>query len=109
MAILKIARMGHPILTGKAMKVDDPTSSSVRRLASDMLETMIDAPGVGLAAPQVHVPLRVIAFRVPPVRENDNQSLAAKVIINPEINDFQYTSLGETFMVRTDPSHERKR
>ena len=85
MAILKIARMGHPVLTSKAMKVDDPTSSSVRRLASDMLETMIDAPGVGLAAPQVHVPLRVIVFRVPPVREDDNQSVPATVIINPEI------------------------
>ena len=85
MAILKIARMGHPILISKAMKVDDPTSPSIRQLASDMLETMIDAPGVGLAAPQVHVPLRVIAFRIPPAQEDDNQSVPATVIINPEI------------------------
>ncbi|MEE1557136.1 MAG: peptide deformylase, partial [Alphaproteobacteria bacterium] len=59
MAILKIARMGHPVLRRPAKVVAEPTSPEIRALASDMLETMIDAPGVGLAAPQVHVPLRL--------------------------------------------------
>src|SRR3546814_13989560 len=58
MAILKIARMGHPVLRRRAAPVADPTSPEIRRLVQDMLETMEDAGGTGLAAPQVHAPLR---------------------------------------------------
>jgi peptide deformylase len=68
MAILKIARMGHPVLRGRAQPVADPTAPEIRRLIEDMLETMDDADGVGLAAPQVHVPLRLVVFRLPPER-----------------------------------------
>ena len=68
MAILKIARMGHPVLRGRAQPVADPTAPDIRRLIEDMLETMDDAEGVGLAAPQVHVPLRLVVFRLPPER-----------------------------------------
>ena len=64
MAILKIARMGHPILRRKADPVADPTAPEIGRLIRDMLETMEDAGGTGLAAPQVHVPLRVVVFFV---------------------------------------------
>lgn len=64
MAILKIARMGHPILAAKAQPVADPTDPEIHRLANDMLETMIDAKGTGLAAPQVYVPLRMVLFFV---------------------------------------------
>jgi len=63
MAILKIARMGHPVLLRRADPVADPTSAEMRRLAADMAETMIDANGLGLAAPQVHVPLRLFVMR----------------------------------------------
>jgi peptide deformylase len=63
MAILKIARMGHPVLIRPAEKVDDPTSPELRRLVADMAETMEDAQGLGLAAPQVHVPLRLFVWR----------------------------------------------
>ena len=66
MAILKIARMGHPVLRVRALEVDDPRGPEVRKLVDDMLETMIDADGRGLAATQVHVPLRVVIFQVPP-------------------------------------------
>ena len=65
MAILKIARMGHPVLSRRAEDITDPTAPEIRALAQDMLETMVDAPGVGLAAPQVHVPLRMVIFRAP--------------------------------------------
>ncbi|MEC8774316.1 MAG: peptide deformylase, partial [Pseudomonadota bacterium] len=65
MAILKIAKMGHPVLRRPAEEVVDPTAPEIRRLAQDMLETMEDADGAGLAAPQVHVPLRVVIFHVP--------------------------------------------
>ncbi len=65
MAILKIARMGHPVLLQRCAPVPDPRRPEIRRLVADMIETMEDAPGVGLAAPQVHVPLRLFVFRVP--------------------------------------------
>ena len=58
MAILKIARMGHPALKTPAELVADPTAPEIQQLIKDMRETMADAGGVGLAAPQVHVPLR---------------------------------------------------
>ncbi len=64
MAILKIASMGHPVLKQRAAEVADPAAPEVRQLASDMLATMKDAGGTGLAAPQVHVPLRVLMFYV---------------------------------------------
>ncbi|MCS6891881.1 MAG: peptide deformylase [Rhodovarius sp.] len=63
MAILKIARLGHPVLLGRAEPVSDPTTPDLRRLLKDMAETMLDAQGVGLAAPQVHEPIRLILWR----------------------------------------------
>ena len=63
MAILKIARMGHPVLIRPADPVPDPTAPEIRRLVADMAETMEDASGLGLAAPQVHVPLRLFVWR----------------------------------------------
>ena len=52
MTLLKIARMGHPVLITKAEPVPDPTAREIRELADSMVETMKDAHGVGLAAPQ---------------------------------------------------------
>ena len=69
MAILKIARMGHPVLNRPAAPVADPTAAAIARLIEDMVDTLVDANGAGLAAPQVHVPLRLVLFRVPPGRE----------------------------------------
>ncbi len=63
MALLKIARMGHPVLLAPAAPVEDPTAPEIRRLVADMAETMADASGLGLAAPQVHVPLRLFVWR----------------------------------------------
>jgi peptide deformylase len=64
MAILKIARMGHPVLRGIAVAVEDSWAPEVRRLVADMTETLDDIGGAGLAAPQVHVPWRVVIFHV---------------------------------------------
>ncbi len=88
MALLKIARMGNPVLRARAAAVDDPTAPAVRQLVDDMIETMADAGGTGLAAPQVHVPLRVVVFFVGPERLTDlpgdtEQDLT--VLINPVI------------------------
>lgn len=88
MAILKIARMGHPVLLRRCDPVPDPGAPEIRRLVSDMMETMEDAPGVGLAAPQVHVPLRLFVFRVPGERSGadpDDLPVGNSVLINPEI------------------------
>ena len=88
MAILKIARMGHPVLLRRADPVADPTSPEIRRLVADMMETMEDAQGAGLAAPQVHVALRLFVFRVSPHRASgDPQDVAVPntVVINPQV------------------------
>ncbi len=77
MAILKIARMGHPLLKRVAQPIDDPGAPEVRRLVNDMLDTLEDAGGTGLAAPQVHVPRRLVLFYVSTERaqrENKRES-----------------------------------
>ena len=80
MAILKIAKMGHPVLREPASEVVDPTAPEIRRLVEDMLETMADADGAGLAAPQVHVPLRVVIFHEPEGRDEENPNLVPWVV-----------------------------
>jgi peptide deformylase len=91
MAILKIARMGHPVLARRAQEVPDPSAPEIRRLVANMIETMIDANGAGLAAPQVHVPLRVVVFQAPSERTEDtgaeifDHTAPLTVLINPEI------------------------
>src|ERR1700737_4733299 len=64
MALLKIARMGHPVLRAQSGAVEDPTAPWVRRLVEAMVETMAHAGGSGLAAPQVHMPWRIVVFQV---------------------------------------------
>jgi len=93
MAILKIARMGHPVLATPARPVPDPRAPEIRRLVNDMVETMIDANGAGLAAPQVHVPLQIVVFQAPSGRtdpglsetERFDHTAPLTVLINPEI------------------------
>lgn len=86
MAILKIARMGHPVLRRPAAPVTDPTDPEIARLVADMIDTLEDAGGVGLAAPQIHVPLRVVIFFVPGSREEgERDGVPLTVLINPQI------------------------
>jgi peptide deformylase len=93
MAILKIARMGHPVLRRRAEPVADPTAPGLRALVEDMVETMIDADGAGLAAPQVHVPARIVVFQAPEARvdeavepaERFDHTAPLTVLVNPEI------------------------
>jgi len=89
-AILKIARMGHPVLRRTADPVSDPTSQEIKNLVNDIIETMADAQGAGLAAPQVHVPLRLVIFHVPGARAMAEDGAAGTsvpltVLINPII------------------------
>ena len=93
MAILKIARMGHPVLAQIARPVADPTAPEIRHLVNDMVETMMDANGAGLAAPQVHVPLRVVIFQAPDERSDPELAEGERFdhiapltcLVNPEI------------------------
>jgi len=87
MAILKIARMGHPVLRRVAVPVTDPTTPELRRLVSDMWDTLNDADGAGLAAPQVYASVRLVIFRLPPERcQNEPEAAVdATVLFNPEI------------------------
>ncbi|MGE5517011.1 MAG: peptide deformylase [Bacteroidota bacterium] len=84
MAILKIARMGHPVLARRADPVVDPKAAEIQGLIDDMIETMADAGGAGLAAPQVHVPLRLVIFQAPAARA-EGVAVPLTVLINPEI------------------------
>ena len=65
MSILKVARLGHPVLREKAsdLEVKDIKAGKFRPLIDDMIETMHAYEGVGLAGPQVHLPLRIFVFR----------------------------------------------
>ena len=66
MAILKVSRLGHPVLREKAsdVEVKDIKAGKFKTLIDDMVETMHAYEGVGLAGPQVHLPLRVFVFEV---------------------------------------------
>lgn len=85
MAILKIARMGHSVLVDQAAPIDDPTEERVRRLVGHMAETMADAEGIGLAAPQVYQSLRLILFFDAADRDDAKTKASPMVLINPEI------------------------
>ena len=90
MAILKIARMGHPVLKRCAEEIADPEAPEIASLVEFMLDTMADADGLGLAAPQVYVPLRLVIFRIPPPdvgyeEELDRETLSLRILINPRI------------------------
>lgn len=85
MAILKIARMGHPVLLRRAEAVGDPSAPEIMRLIEDMAETLADSGGIGLAAPQVHVPLRLFVMNIPPRRAGeDGPPPGFHAVIDPE-------------------------
>ena len=84
MAILKIARMGHDVLVDPASSIEDPGAERIQRLIGHMKETMADAQGIGLAAPQVYQSLRLILFLDIPDRE-EGANRPPVVLINPEI------------------------
>jgi peptide deformylase len=89
MSILKVARMGHPVLRSRAQAVpaSEIKSAAVQRLIDDMMDTMIEYHGVGLAAPQVHEGLRLfVAVLEPGNGAGEEESPVEPIaIINPEI------------------------
>lgn len=84
--LLQLGQLGHPLLRECAEAVIDPLSVDIRELLDDMLFTMTDANGVGIAAPQVHVGKRVfIVASRPNARYPDAPQMAPTAMINPEI------------------------
>lgn len=77
MAIYPIRTFGDPVLRLETKPITD-IDAAVRTLAKDMIETMYDAPGVGLAANQIGVSRRIAVF-------DAQDELGARVMINPEI------------------------
>jgi peptide deformylase len=84
MAILDLVYEGDERLRRKAIKIRH-VDEGIRKLADDMWETMLDQHGVGLAAPQVGVGLRLIVVHVPPDYDEDDPSEYAFRLANPEI------------------------
>lgn len=77
--------MGHPVLMAVAAPIDDPTTPEIVALVDDVVETMHDAPGIGLAAPQVGVGKRLVIYSVPEGRDDTGDEQPLTVLINPEI------------------------
>ena len=84
MSILKVARMGHPVLRAKARTVDkaEIKQPSIQDFIDSMVDTMYEYSGVGLAAPQVHESLRLFVAMLDADGEGDSDAV---VLINPEI------------------------
>lgn len=88
MAIREIIQLDNPILRKKANRVTS-FDKKFQQLVDDMIETMLEAPGVGLAAPQVAVSQRLILVRLPDDEDSREEygDEAGKlyVLVNPEI------------------------
>jgi peptide deformylase len=84
MSILKVARMGHPVLRERARPLDkgELRDRFVQKLIDDMIDTMHEYHGVGLAAPQIHEGVRLF---VALLEEEPGPKSEARVLVNPEI------------------------
>jgi peptide deformylase len=94
MSILKVARMGHPVLRAKARPLhpSEIRTPKVQQLIDDLLDTMMEYQGIGLAAPQVHEGLRLFVAGFAPDAgddededDDDEHDVPQMVLINPEI------------------------
>lgn len=89
MAVREIIRMGHPTLrkVARALKREELASDEIRQLVQDMQDTLKAAGGIGLAAPQVNVPVRLAIIDIPEEgsRYGEIPTLPLTVFVNPEI------------------------
>jgi peptide deformylase len=90
MSILKVARMGHPVLRKRARALSPPEVQSprIQQLIDDMFETMVEYQGIGLAAPQVHEGLRLFVAGAAPGDDEEEEpgtGVPTMVLVNPEI------------------------
>ena len=94
MALLEIVLEGDPRLRQKATRIR-AVDASLRRLAADMRETMLEAPGVGLAAPQVGITRRLIVVHVPAGYNDEDGPELDLALVNPEIVKAQGRVVGQ--------------
>lgn len=85
MAVYPIRKIGDPVLRARANEVTE-VNDQIRKLIDDMFDTMYDAPGLGLAAPQIGISKRIIVIDV------DDHPIA---LINPEMVECKGTQMGE--------------
>jgi len=85
MSILKVSRMGHPVLRKPAQEIlpEQIGHPALQKLIDDMVETMIDEEGIGLAAPQVFQPFRLVILGDPEADPEDEEDIPLTVLINP--------------------------
>jgi peptide deformylase len=85
MSILKVARMGHPVLRTKARPIDrtELTSPGLQQFIDDLVDTMFEYSGVGLAAPQVHESIRLFVAMLDPDGRGEGD---ATILINPDVS-----------------------
>jgi peptide deformylase len=92
MSILKVARLGNPVLRAKARPLDrsEIQRPGFQRLIDDMIDTMHEYRGIGLAAPQVHESVRLVVVGIQPDGERDgedtDEDLEIVALANPEIS-----------------------
>jgi peptide deformylase len=84
-AILKIAKLGHPVLLKKTNEISNLNDIDLKKIIYDMSETMIDANGIGLAAPQIHLSHRLFIYRNPDIEEEEK--IKVSILINPKIKN----------------------
>ena len=84
--ILKIAKIGNPVLRREAQEVKDISSEEIRNIIRDMKTTFNDykLDAVGLAAPQVNISLKIIIIQVPKIENEKFEGFPMTVLINPE-------------------------
>ncbi|HKA32054.1 MAG TPA: peptide deformylase [Candidatus Binatia bacterium] len=95
MSILKVARLGHPVLRAGArtLTAKEVASAEIQRLIEDMVDTMREYNGVGLAAVQVHEPLQIAVLEVANnPRYPEKPAVPLSVLINPLIEPLEQTS-----------------
>jgi len=98
MSILKVARLGHPVLRAGArpLSAREVGSADVQRLIADMVETMREYNGVGLAAVQVHEPLQLAVLEVADnPRYPEKPTVPLSVLINPRIEPLAEDTEGD--------------
>jgi peptide deformylase len=98
MAVRKIIRMGHPTLRQRARELTEQEirSEEIARLVNDMVDTLHDYGGIGLAAPQIDEPLRLAIIDMPggPSRYGDITAMPLTVFVNPKIEVLDGTRAG---------------
>ena len=84
MTLRKLALLGHPVLLTPAEPIADLADPGVQAMIDDMLATMVDADGIGLAAPQIHESVRlIVALEL--LDRAERETAVAHVLVNPEL------------------------